>query len=160
MSNVLETNAINALVVVNEMIQEQNYTSISRFFDDLFSLINSKIANKTLQPEVVEASYVGVHLNEAYEESDLIKMIEGFRMNQMIHAKYAIMILKDAIRNFEKQPNVAELNLTDHKSRLDTIIVGDLHGSFRDLYYIIKKFGIPGKKFRFVFNGDFVDRGN
>ena len=160
MSNALEISAINALVVVNEMIQERNYTSLSKFFDDLFSLINLKIAGNVIQPERIESSYVGLHINDVYEESDFFKMIESFRANQMIHAKYAIQILKDAIRNFEKQPNISELNLTLHKSRLDTIIVGDLHGNFRDLYYIIKKFGVPGKSYRFVFNGDFVDRGN
>jgi len=40
------------------------------------------------------------------------------------------------------------------------IIVGDLHGSFRDLFHIINTFGIPGKHYNFVFNGDFVDRGS
>ena len=34
-----------------------------------------------------------------------------------------------------------------------------MHGSFKDLYHIIQKFGIPGKYYYFVFNGDFVDRG-
>ncbi len=158
--NLLEVNAINALVVVNEMIQERNYTSMSNFFDDLFSLINAKISQNLVQPDYVESSYVGVHINETYEESDFLKMIEGFKANKMIHAKYAIQILKDAIRNFEKQPNIAQLNLTLHKTRLNTIIVGDLHGNFRDLYYIIQKFGIPGKNYRFIFNGDFVDRGH
>ena len=34
-----------------------------------------------------------------------------------------------------------------------------MHGSFKDLYYLIQKFGTPGKNYRFIFNGDFVDRG-
>lgn len=159
MSNILETNALNAVIEVNEMIQERNFTSMAKFFDDLFNIVNSKIANQSLQPEYVEATYVGLHINETYEESDFLKMLEEFKSNKMIHAKYAMKILKDAIRNFEKQPNVSMLNLNSHMTRLDTIIVGDLHGNFRDLYHIIKKFGIPGKNYRFVFNGDFVDRG-
>ncbi len=159
-NNVLEENAINALINVNEMIQERNFTSMSNFFDDLYSLVNAKLKNKDIQPDNVESSYVGVHINETYEESDFLKMIEGFKSNQMIHAKYALQILKDAIINFEKQPNISNLDLRLHNTRLNTIIVGDLHGNFKDLYYIIEKFGIPGKNHRFVFNGDFVDRGH
>ena len=34
-----------------------------------------------------------------------------------------------------------------------------MHGSLKDLYHIIQKYGIPGKNYYFVFNGDFVDRG-
>ena len=160
MANILEINAINALVLVNESIQEQNYTTMANFFDDLFTLIKNKITDDAKYPDTVESSYVGVHINEKYEESDFLKMIEAFRGNQMIHAKYALQILNDAIRNYEKQPNIPQLNLNQHKSRADTIIVGDLHGSFKDLYYIINKFGVPGKNYRFIFNGDFVDRGS
>ena len=140
MANILEINAINALVLVNESIQEQNYTTMANFFDDLFTLIKNKITDDAKYPDTVESSYVGVHINEKYEESDFLKMIEAFRGNQMIHAKYALQILNDAIRNYEKQPNIPQLNLNQHKSRADTIIVGDLHGSFKDLYYIINKY--------------------
>ena len=159
MSNILETKALNAIIQVNEMIQEKNFTSMAKFFDDLFNIVNTKINNQSLQPEYVEATYVGLHINETYEESDFLKMLEEFKNNKMIHAKYAMQIFKDAIRNLEKQPNVSNLDLNGHTTRLDTIIVGDLHGNFRDLYFIIQKFGVPGKKYRFVFNGDFVDRG-
>ena len=101
MENSEEIRAINALVEVNEMIQERNYATTAKFFNDLYSLVSSKMKNSLVIPEEVESSYVGVHINEIYEESDLLKMIEGFRTNQLIHAKYAMKILTDAIKNFE-----------------------------------------------------------
>lgn len=39
------------------------------------------------------------------------------------------------------------------------IIFGDLHGNFHDLCHVIDKYGLPGLNYKFVFNGDFVDRG-
>ena len=72
----------------------------------------------------------------------------------MLHAKYSLQILRDALKYHKKFTNVSTCDLS--KSSLsDCIIVGDLHGSFKDLYYLIQKFGTPGKNYRFIFNGDF-----
>lgn len=38
-------------------------------------------------------------------------------------------------------------------------VVGDLHGQLADLLYILEDSGLPGKTSKYVFNGDFVDRG-
>ncbi|EAY19562.1 Ser/Thr protein phosphatase, putative [Trichomonas vaginalis G3] len=39
------------------------------------------------------------------------------------------------------------------------IVVGDLHGNFTDLVYIIKTYGLPNKDLKYLFLGDYVDRG-
>lgn len=109
-------------------------------------------------PNIVEDTYIGVHLNENYEENDLLEMLKDFRSNKMIHAKYALKIIKDAIQVFETYSNIENCNSSE-SGLPSVIIVGDLHGSFKDLDHIIDKFGIPGKRYMFVFNGDFVDRG-
>lgn len=160
MNNQLEIDIINDLVVVNEMFQEQNFTEMSKFFHDIYHLVEDKLADSVLQPDLVEISYVGLHLGTGYNESHFLKMIEFFKNDKIIHAKYAMKILKDSIKSFESKPNISEGNLKQDGTCLDTIIMGDLHGNFHDLYYIIQKYGIPGKNFQFVFNGDFVDRGN
>jgi hypothetical protein len=98
-------------------------------------------------------------LNRNYEENDLIKMIEEFRNGHTLHAKYALQIISDAIASFEKQSNITQCNFkTATTNNLPCIVVGDLHGSFKDLHYLIETFGIPGKSYRFVFNGDFVGK--
>ena len=38
-------------------------------------------------------------------------------------------------------------------------IVGDLHGSMEDLEYIIDTYGLPGPNSRYIFVGDYADRG-
>lgn len=151
-----ERKALNALVSVCEEEQERNYASMSKFFDDLFAAFYS--LKNLIVPTSIEPTYTGIHLNEKYEENDFLKLVEQFRNNQMLHAKYSLQIVHDALKLHKKFPNVAVCDLA-RSSLKSVIIVGDLHGSFRDLYYIIQKFGIPGKHFRFVFNGDFVDRG-
>ena len=154
-----ELEAFDSIVPIAEMFQERSYTLMSKFFDDLFAVYSSKM-EKPYIPDQIDSNYTGIHLNDAYEEADLIKMIESFKNGQMIHAKYALKILSDAINVFQARSNVSECNFKKAKTKLPScIIVGDLHGSFKDLCYIIDKFGLPGKNYRFVFNGDFVDRG-
>ncbi|CAF0811728.1 unnamed protein product [Brachionus calyciflorus] len=159
MSSQQETIALNALVELNEMVQETSYASMSKFFDQLFAVYSAKFKS-AIRPDSIEPSYTGIHLSKNYEVGDFSKMIESFRNNQKIHPKYASQILEDSIQLFEKLPNVRECNLRQSDPNSSgIIIVGDLHGSFKDLYYIISKYGIPGHKYNFVFNGDFVDRG-
>jgi serine/threonine-protein phosphatase with EF-hands len=156
MANKKEKLALNALVNICENEQEREYASISKFFDDLFIVFER---NEQIDlPEYVETCYTGIHLNETYEESDFLKMIEQFRNNKILHIKYALQILNDALVKHKQFSNISNCNLM-YSSLPSVIIVGDLHGSFKDLYYIIEKFGIPGKEHGFVFNGDFVDRG-
>jgi len=39
------------------------------------------------------------------------------------------------------------------------VIVGDLHGQLADLNLVFEKCGMPSEQNRYIFNGDFVDRG-
>jgi serine/threonine-protein phosphatase with EF-hand domain len=67
-------------------------------------------------------------------------------------------IIKDAENLLLNMPNIRVCNLND-ENEPGCIIVGDLHGSFNDLYHLIQKYDIPGKDYKFIFNGDYVDRG-
>lgn len=151
-----EIDALNSLVKLTETYQEQGHVTMCNFFDDLFSAFSFKFT-KEIFPTEIESSYTGIHLNQTYEQADFVLLIESFRNKKMIHAKYALQIIKDASSILETFSNIQECDL--NKSNRPVIIVGDLHGSFKDLYYIISQFGIPGRKYNFVFNGDFVDRG-
>ena len=57
----------------------------------------------------------------------------------------------------KKLPNIREANITNPTQSVT--VVGDLHGQYADLLYILDTFGPPSQNNFYVFNGDFVDRG-
>ena len=73
-----------------------------------------------------------------------------------IELNLAKVLVEEAHKNFAKES--ALINL-DFEEGIDTVVVGDIHGQFRDLLLIFRKFGRPGVVKRYIFNGDIVDRG-
>lgn len=141
-----------------EYLDERNSVELSQLYDNLFATFLEDHQAKNVQIEV-EANYNGLRLGEKFEENDLLTMMKDFRANRKIHAKYAVKIIKKAIECLIKVPNIGEFSL-DQKLNEECIVVGDLHGHFDDFSLIINKFGMPGKNYYFVFNGDWVDRGD
>lgn len=70
--------------------------------------------------------------------------------------KTVVKILRRVYKILQKQPNVTHIPIPAG-TRLN--VVGDLHGQLSDLLHIINESGMPDKTNRFIFNGDFVDRG-
>lgn len=153
-----EREALNALLNFCELEQERHHVSMSLFFEDLFAVYHDFKSLNTSEL-VVESSYTGVHLSESYYEKEFLHLVEQFKNSKTLHIKYALQLVRDSLNKMKHLPNVCECDM--RKSNLNgCVIVGDLHGSFSDLYFIIKKYGIPGKNYFFIFNGDFVDRGS
>jgi hypothetical protein len=68
------------------------------------------------------------------------------------------LLLRYCLQRLRATPRVVELPpLRDHKESL--VVVGDLHGQLPDLDALFQRVGYPSALNRFVFNGDFVDRG-
>lgn len=68
----------------------------------------------------------------------------------------AICLVGLAQEEFAKEPALIDLNFEEG---VETVVVGDIHGQFKDLLLIFKKFGRPEEKRRYIFNGDIIDRG-
>jgi len=49
-----------------------------------------------------------------------------------------------------------ELNIC---SGSQLIVLGDLHGQLHDIFTVLSKYGLPAQQTLYLFNGDFVDRG-
>eukprot|EP00656_Telonema_subtile_P005847 TRINITY_DN12676_c0_g1_i2.p1 TRINITY_DN12676_c0_g1~~TRINITY_DN12676_c0_g1_i2.p1 ORF type:complete len:752 (+),score=185.51 TRINITY_DN12676_c0_g1_i2:90-2345(+) len=67
-------------------------------------------------------------------------------------------IMKDVMPVLKARGNVIRLKPLAEGERM--VVVGDLHGSLADLLRIFEEQGTPSKTNRFVFDGDFVDRGH
>ncbi len=137
---------IHVLDVV-EMSQERAHVSNSKLFDQLLNAYASKLnASNLLMPISCASDYCGVHLGQMYEDNDFKLMIKMFNNSGCLDAFYALKIITDAHKLLTKLPNVNECNATQQAC----IVVGDLHGSFHDLYHLINKYDIPGKQYQFV----------
>jgi len=53
-----------------------------------------------------------------YHEIDFFKLVEQFRNNQMLHIKYAVQLLKDALNILIKYPNISNCDMTKSKCNL------------------------------------------
>ena len=66
----------------------------------------------------------------------------------------AIKSIYHAVQIFKTEEAVLAIN-----SKQDVVVVGDIHGSIKSLLSIFKLTGEPSKT-KYVFLGDYVDRGN
>jgi len=69
-----------------------------------------------------------------------------------VHKKDLLRIIRRAKKLFQKEGNI--LYTED-----PLVIVGDVHGQYYDLIKLLSMSGSP-KKTKYVFLGDYVDRGN
>jgi len=92
---------------------------------------------------------------------ELSKVIQELRQRRLPAIEVSKMIIRSVIVHYSHQPNVIHIPAPEVGSRF--VVVGDLHGHFGDLRHLLEDHGepSPGPKgaVRFLFNGDFVDRG-
>ena len=81
-------------------------------------------------------------------------MLEHFRQNKRLPASLIHKLIARVTPILKAEPNIVPVSCT---ARL--IVVGDLHGQLDDLLAIFKLTGMPSSRTRYLFNGDFVDRG-
>lgn len=67
-------------------------------------------------------------------------------------------VIEKAKEIFEKEPAVLELSINGQENP-EIVIIGDIHGNIEFLLKIFTKLGYPSEK-RFLFLGDYVDRGS
>ncbi|XP_059165621.1 serine/threonine-protein phosphatase with EF-hands 2-like [Physella acuta] len=105
---------------------------------------------------VIEAGYDGPKLQFPINKSQIKSLMAAFKSDKVIHAKYLLDLLIRARAALVKLPNINRVSTSYSKQ---VTICGDLHGQLNDLYIIFHKNGLPAADNPYVFNGDFVDRG-
>ncbi|NXY44147.1 PPE1 phosphatase, partial [Ceuthmochares aereus] len=104
----------------------------------------------------VPDSYYGPRLSFPLTVEDANALLHAFRNEQLLHARYVLQLLCETRRVLKEMPNITHLSTSYSK---DITVCGDLHGNLDDLLLIFYKNGLPSEQNRYVFNGDFVDRG-
>ena len=65
-------------------------------------------------------------------------------------------MIAQAKERLETMSALEEISLSEKE---DIVIVGDIHGQVFDLINLLDLFDEPGTRHKYIFNGDFVDRG-
>ncbi|OHT03175.1 hypothetical protein TRFO_06858 [Tritrichomonas foetus] len=87
---------------------------------------------------------------ENFAQDVVEEMLNGNRPSRRVASE----IVKCAFDIFSDLPNIVDIDVKN------IIIVGDVHGQFHDVAEIFKTHGFPSEERPYLFNGDFVDRGN
>ena len=145
---------------LDEMKENLAVRSIKKFRDVFGGTANKKDAQLFDVPSAeipVEIDYEGLHIKWPLDVSMVIDILENFKDGKRLHPRYIVELIEHAQRIFEREQTVKEIVLQP-KARIT--IVGDLHGQLQDLLSIFKLNGIPDLRHHYLFNGDFVDRGD
>ncbi len=84
------------------------------------------------------------------------KIIDVYRRQGRLNIKSIQKILRLVYKSMKERPNISRITI----NRGDKVtVVGDIHGQLGDLFHILDESGWPSATNKYVFNGDFVDRG-
>ncbi|NWZ36714.1 PPE1 phosphatase, partial [Brachypodius atriceps] len=120
-------------------------------------VVDEDICLKEFEKKIdVPDSYYGPRLSFPLTVEDANALLHAFRNEQLLHARYVLQLLSETRRVLKEMPNITHLSTSYSK---DITVCGDLHGNLDDLLLIFYKNGLPSEQNRYVFNGDFVDRG-
>jgi serine/threonine-protein phosphatase with EF-hand domain len=137
---------------------EQDDDEEDRHFIKLNSINFNPIAGSKRMNSMIltkENDFDFCHMNI---NSHLVTLvIEAFRNGKKLSKPSVIKVLRRVYKSFLKQPNITRITV---ESQSKVTVVGDLHGQLTDLLFILDSCGLPNENNKFIFNGDFVDRGH
>jgi serine/threonine-protein phosphatase with EF-hands len=84
------------------------------------------------------------------------QVIEVYRKGGRLSVKLVMKLLRTAYRMLKQAENISRIDIPEG---CKMTVVGDLHGQLADLLHILDESGLPADDNRYIFNGDFVDRG-
>ncbi|KAH9124032.1 hypothetical protein AeMF1_005128 [Aphanomyces euteiches] len=104
----------------------------------------------------VTDDYSGPRLEFPLRLHNVLDMLEQFKKGTILHSKYVMEVLTEAKKVFAPLPTLQEISVGENEK---LTVVGDIHGQLKDLFTIFTTNGLPSTKNKYLFNGDFVDRG-
>jgi diadenosine tetraphosphatase ApaH/serine/threonine PP2A family protein phosphatase len=98
----------------------------------------------------------GVRIPNKMTHDDVVHLMEQlYKHKQRLHASALEKLLAQASYLLNEEPNLVRI-----PAGRRVTVVGDVHGSLSDINRIFQLSGWPGENNTYIFNGDFVDRGD
>ncbi|XP_069745567.1 serine/threonine-protein phosphatase with EF-hands 1-like isoform X3 [Narcine bancroftii] len=104
----------------------------------------------------IPSYYSGPRLSFPLTAFDASALLKAFKQRKQLHSLYVLQLLQETKKVVKQMPNITHLSTSYSK---DITVCGDLHGKLDDLLLIFYKNGLPMPEKPYIFNGDFVDRG-
>jgi serine/threonine-protein phosphatase with EF-hand domain len=124
-------------------------TAVKIKFVDLKPLSQFEVNNDTLYDFQFVSGLIKPHSAEA--------VFELYKLNGRISVEAVQKLLRIAYMTLTAMPNLSDIYI-GVGDRIT--VVGDLHGQLGDLLNIVTQNGMPSSSNKYLFNGDFVDRGD
>ncbi|CAH0481989.1 unnamed protein product [Peronospora belbahrii] len=99
----------------------------------------------------------GDELDEIITLTNVENLIDSCRNGRKIPRNVIVRVLTEATNLLQKNSTMVKFRIAPAKH---ITIVGDLHGQLDDLLLILRENGLPSESNPYLFNGDFVDRGD
>ena len=140
----------------NPVLQRQQVRSRVSAATGSGSLAASGKVWAALEQIKVEPAYAGVHVAWPLRLDNVLDVLEGFKRGRGLHYKYTLMLLTALRKVLANEPNICAVHVP---AGTTVTVCGDTHGQLQDLFTIFHINGLPDRTNRYLFNGDFVDRG-
>ncbi|CAM9845367.1 unnamed protein product [Ectocarpus fasciculatus] len=122
-------------------------------------------------PSLVRIGSVNVSLGEGTEDNlmdyslskapptmaTVEEVMQLFESGGQLSTKTVRKILRDAYKHLKGLGNINKVPLNTTEDHVT--VVGDIHGQLADLVCLMNHNGLPSETNKYIFNGDFVDRG-
>nr|CCC94596.1 unnamed protein product [Trypanosoma congolense IL3000] len=127
-------------------------------FENAITTPDELMLSQTIKMGTIRSDYTGPRIENGTITVEFVEAIkEHFREEKLIDRHDVILILLEVQKVLKQCPNFVSITVPDGE---DITVCGDTHGQYYDLLNIFKLNGNPSEENRYLFNGDFVDRGS
>lgn len=83
--------------------------------------------------------------------------MEHYKDQKKLHKRYTLQLIEKCKNIVTQYDSIVSYTIPDEE---EITVCGDIHGQYYDVLNIFKINGSPASKNKYLFNGDFVDRGS